>query len=298
MNLRQFEALYWIGRLGSFHAAARHLRMSQPAISARIREMELELGVLIFDRSDRRARPTAKGLELLQYAARIVAIESEIRERVAAPNALAGRVRLGVTPMSATGWVPVLLEQVAQSAPGIVVAMTVETSDTMRAQLDRGELDIAVVLGAVEMPRLRQESLGSLAVGWVASPALRLPQGPIRAADLASVPIITDRTGTHMFASAMSWFREEGTEPSVHHGCSSLATRVRMAALGMGAALVATSAAAGEAAAGRVLVLETWRPVQPIACMLAWPEAGLSAEARVVAELVRLMVADKGGIDI
>jgi DNA-binding transcriptional LysR family regulator len=97
MNLRQFEALYWIGRLGSFHAAARHLRMSQPAISARIREMELELGVLIFDRSDRRARPTAKGLELLQYAARIVAIESEIRERVAAPNALAlHRVRPGV----------------------------------------------------------------------------------------------------------------------------------------------------------------------------------------------------------
>ncbi len=65
MNFRQFEALYWIGRLGSFHAAARQLRTLQPAISARIRELELELRVLIFDRADRRLRPTAKGLELL-----------------------------------------------------------------------------------------------------------------------------------------------------------------------------------------------------------------------------------------
>jgi DNA-binding transcriptional LysR family regulator len=96
----------------------------------------------------------------------------------------------------------------------------------------------------------------------------------------------------------MSWFREEGAAPSVHHACSSLPTRVRMAALGMGAALVATSAAAEEVAVHRVRVLPTRRPVPAIACELAWPEAGLSPEARVVAELVRLVVAEQGGIDM
>jgi DNA-binding transcriptional LysR family regulator len=133
MNFRQFEALYWIGRLGSFHAAARQLRTSQPAISARIRELELELQVLIFDRADRRLRPTAKGLELLQYAERLVAIAQEIRDRVATPEALAGRVRLGVTPISAIGWVPAFIESLAQSAPAITAELVVETSDIMRA---------------------------------------------------------------------------------------------------------------------------------------------------------------------
>lgn len=297
MNFRQFEALYWIGRLGSFHAAARQLRTSQPAISARIRELELELRVLIFDRTDRRLRPTAKGLELLQYAERIVGIAQEIRDRVGTPEALTGRVRLGVTPISAIGWVPALIEQLAQAAPGITAEVVVETSDVMRPQLERGELDLAVVLGPVESPRLRHEALGSLAIGWIASPRLRLPDGCVSAADLAMVPIITDRPGTHLFAAAMSWFREEGAAPSVHHACSSLPTRVRMAALGVGAALVATSAAAEEVATSRVQVLATRRPVQAVACELCWAETGLSPEARVVAELVRLTVAERGGID-
>jgi DNA-binding transcriptional LysR family regulator len=297
MNFRQFEALFWIGRLGSFHAAARQLRTSQPAISARIRELELELGVLIFDRADRRLRPTAKGLELLQYAKRIVAIAQEIRDRVGTPEVLAGRVRLGVTPISATGWVPALIESLAQSASAITAELMVETSDVMRLQLERGELDLAVVLGPVESPRLRHEVLSSLAVGWIASPRLQLPDASLSAADLATVPIITDRPGTHLHAAAMNWFREEGATPSVHYACSSLPTRVRMAALGLGAALVATSYASEELAAGRVRVLATRRPVPPIACQLCWAEAGLSPEARVVADLVRLCVAEQGGIE-
>lgn len=297
MNFRQFEALYWIGRLGSFHAAARQLRTSQPAISARIRELELELRVLIFDRADRHLRPTAKGLELLQYAERIVAIAQEIGDKLGKPEALSGRVRLGVTPISAIGWVPALIDNLAQSASAITAELVVETSDVMRQQLERSELDLAVVLGPVESSRLRHEALGSLAVGWIASPRLRLPEGSVSAADLAGVPIITDRPGTHLFAAAMSWFREEGAAPFVHHACSSLPTRVRMAALGIGAALVATSAAAEEVAAHRVRVLPTRRPVPAIACELAWPETGLSPEARVVAELVRLVIAEQGGID-
>ncbi|MBV9539203.1 MAG: LysR family transcriptional regulator [Acidisphaera sp.] len=298
MNFRQFEALYWIRRLGSFHAAARQLRTSQPAISARVRELELELGVVVFDRSDRRMRPTPKGLELLQYAERIVGIAQEIRERVGAPESLVGRVRLGVTPISAIGWVPAMLEHAAQSAPGIAVELVVDTSDVMRMQLERAELDLAVVLGVLDSSRLRHESLGSLAVGWIASPRLRLPEGCLSAADLAAVPVITDRAGTHLFSAAMTWFREDGAAPAVHHACSSLPTRVQMAGAGLGAALVALSAAADEIAARKVRVVRTRRPVAPLPCGLAWSEAGMSPQARVVADMVRLAVAEHGGIDI
>jgi hypothetical protein len=47
------------------------------------------------------------------------------------------------------------------------------------------------------------------------------------------VPVITGRSGTHLYAAAITWFREPGAAPSLHHACSSLPTRVRTAALGV-----------------------------------------------------------------
>src|SRR5438045_2514356 len=97
MHLKQFEALYWVARLGGFHAAARHLKTAQPTISARIRELELLLGVELFDRSRRQAVLTAKGQELVGYAEQMLRLASDIQQRVGTPHALSGRVRLGVT---------------------------------------------------------------------------------------------------------------------------------------------------------------------------------------------------------
>jgi molybdenum-dependent DNA-binding transcriptional regulator ModE len=126
MNFRQFEALYWIARLGSFHAAARHLHTSQPAISARIREMEQQLGVTLCDRSERKVRPTPKGHEMLRYAAQVMVIAAEIQQRVGTREALTGRVRLGVPSISALTWLPHLLRRVARTVLGEI------TSDNVR----------------------------------------------------------------------------------------------------------------------------------------------------------------------
>jgi len=49
-TLHQLEAFVWTARLGTVHAAARHLHLTQPAISHRIRDLEEELGTQLFDR--------------------------------------------------------------------------------------------------------------------------------------------------------------------------------------------------------------------------------------------------------
>ena len=64
MNFRQFEALYWIARLGSFHAAARHLEDLPARRLCAHSRMEQQLGVTLFDRSERKVRPTPKGHEM------------------------------------------------------------------------------------------------------------------------------------------------------------------------------------------------------------------------------------------
>jgi DNA-binding transcriptional LysR family regulator len=293
MNFRQFEALYWIARLGSFHAAARHLKTSQPAISARIREMEQLLGVTLFDRSERKVRPTPKGHELLPYAAQMMAIAAEIQQRVGTREALTGRVRLGVPSISALTWLPPLLDRVARTYPGLIVEFTVDSSEILDEQMQNGLLDVAVLAGPVVSAKVTTESLGRVALAWLCSPRLDLPIGTLGAADIALWPVITDRAGTHLHGAAMDWFRSEGVEPTRHHGCSSLPTRIQLAVRGVGVALASPSAASRELAHGTLRLVETTRPPPSLEYVLAYSAVGLEPGGRLVAEMAKALIAQK-----
>lgn len=293
MNFRQFEALYWIARLGSFHAAARHLKTSQPAISARIREMEQLLGVTLFDRSERKVRPTPKGHEMLRYAAQMMAIAAEIQQRVGTREALTGRVRLGVPSISALTWLPSLLDRVTRTYPGLIVEFTVDSSEILDEQMRNGLLDVAVLAGPVVSPKVTTESLGRVALAWLCSPRLDLPIGTLGAADIALWPVITDRAGTHLHGAAMDWFRAESAEPMRHHGCSSLPTRIQLAVRGVGIALASPPAASRELAHGALRLVETARPPPSLEYVLAYSSVGLEPGGRLVAEMAKALIARK-----
>jgi DNA-binding transcriptional LysR family regulator len=293
MNFRQFEALYWIARLGSFHAAARHLKTSQPAISARIREMEQQLGVTLFDRSERKVRPTPKGHELLRYAAQVMAIAAEIQQRVGTREALTGRVRLGVPSISALTWLPPLLHRVARTYPGLIVEFTVDSSEILDEQMQHGLLDVAVLAGPMVPPKVTTESLGHVKLAWLCSPRLDLPLGTLAAADIALWPVITDRAGSHLNGAAMDWFRAEGVEPARHHGCSSLPTRIQLAVRGVGIALASPSAASREFSHGTLRLVETTRPPPSLEYVIAYTSVGLEPGGRLVAEMAKALIARK-----
>jgi len=121
MNINQFETLIWVARLGSFRAASRHLKMTQPAVSARIRELERELGVNLFDRTLRAVKLTPKGRELMEYAEQIVSLAALVQQQVGHDQAIAGRVRLGVTSIPARTWLPKLIRTINRSYPGVPV---------------------------------------------------------------------------------------------------------------------------------------------------------------------------------
>jgi DNA-binding transcriptional LysR family regulator len=269
MQLRQLEAFYWIARLGSFHAAARHLHVAQPSISARVRELEKHLGVALFDRGGRGVRPTAKGRELLAYAARIVEITGEIHQRVGERHALTGRVRFGVTSIPAVTWMPKAMRRLAQAYPGIEAEFVVDSSETMRAHLLRSELDLAFLAGPIAEPTITSRPLSRTTMAWVASPELALPAGPLGPADLAELPIITDARGGYLFDLAIDWFRAAGVAPRRHHGCSSLQTRIQLARAALGLAIVPTSLTARELAAGTLRLIDTAPPLPALDYVVA-----------------------------
>src|SRR5207302_6668515 len=77
-DLRNLETFVWVARLGGFRLAAEKLNTTQPAISARVATLEQEFGVRLFERKQRRAALTAKGLELLGYAEQMLQLRTDM----------------------------------------------------------------------------------------------------------------------------------------------------------------------------------------------------------------------------
>ena len=101
-NLKQLETFYWAAKLGSFTAAAERLNYTQSTVSMRIHDLEQDLGVSLFDRSQRTARITSKGRDLLKHAEELLNLSAEVHERIAAPGTRRGIVRLFEASVGAT----------------------------------------------------------------------------------------------------------------------------------------------------------------------------------------------------
>lgn len=131
---------------GSFSRAAERVNISQPALSVAIGKLEKQLGVDLFDRSNRRVHLTAAGAQFLPYARRI---EGEFNAAVAAIQAgqPTRKVRIGVLNTIPTGIVQFAIATMLQSASGSIRFELVERSEKELASLlERDRISAAVTL--------------------------------------------------------------------------------------------------------------------------------------------------------
>src|SRR5690554_5790751 len=125
LNLEQLRAFVHIARLGTFHAAAHHLGLTQPSVSQRIRELEATLDAQLFTRRGPRISLTIEGRALLDYAARMLAVETEIAERFESRDPLKGMLRLGVSDSFALVCLTELLRRLEMRYPQLKVSVVV-----------------------------------------------------------------------------------------------------------------------------------------------------------------------------
>ena len=93
LTLAQLEAFHWTLRLGSAHAAAERLHLSQPTISVRLRGLERGLERRLFERRGRRLEATTAGAALAVQAEQMLELATQIELGGADP--LRTRLRLG-----------------------------------------------------------------------------------------------------------------------------------------------------------------------------------------------------------
>ncbi|WP_133647792.1 LysR family transcriptional regulator [Paraburkholderia flava] len=146
LNLDQLRAFVDVVELGSFSAAADRRRLSQPAVSLQVRQLEKRLGVKLIERVGRRAMPTPAGTDLLQHAGHIdAAVSAALQDLGRHTSGGAGRVRLGTGATACMHLLPPVLVRLRRAFPDLDIAVrTGDTPDIAKA-VEENRLDVGFV---------------------------------------------------------------------------------------------------------------------------------------------------------
>jgi DNA-binding transcriptional LysR family regulator len=145
MELRNLITFIQVAELGSFTKAAEQIGYSQSTISFQIKQLEQELGCLLFERINHTVALTERGRELISYAHRVRTLTDEFKENLGKED-YSGHIRI-VTPDS-------VCEEMIYSHyldfhekyPGISIKFTTADTTVMFDMLDRNEADAIITL--------------------------------------------------------------------------------------------------------------------------------------------------------
>lgn len=262
LNLDQLQALREVVALGSFSAAADKLRLTQPAVSLQIRELEKRIGVRLVERLGKRAYATAAGEELVAHARRLAqdaeqAIAAMRRHR----DGWIGRVRLGTSVAVCTYLLPPVLTKLRHSQPDLEVLITLGTAENVVSRILDNELDIGVVTmpvrqhPALVVEQLREDPMMAFFPGGERKlPRHATPQY------LAGRDLILNQRTSQTYKIIAQWFETAGFELRPIMELNNTEAIKTLVAAGAGVGILPLERKRGILVYGKTQV----RPLQPV----------------------------------
>lgn len=237
MNLKQLQTFQWVAALGSFRKTAELLHTTQPAISSRISNLEAALGVKLFERDTGNVQLTAKGIELLPHAEKVLRMTEKLKSKMRGGSQLSGILRLGVSETIVHTWLPLFLAKLHEVHPRVDVEIMVDVTVNLRNELVNHSLDLALLMGPVSEFHMVNLELSRFALAWTASPQLGIkPSRQLSLDKLIRFPLLTYARNTRPCMELANHIRENCEEPARIFPSSSLAACLRMTVDGIGVA--------------------------------------------------------------
>ncbi|MGL6278269.1 MAG: LysR substrate-binding domain-containing protein [Gaiella sp.] len=161
MDTRQLRAFCAVVERRSFSQAAERLGVTQPAVSLQVRALEKRLGQHLLDRSGRRVEPTEAGWRVYRGAQRMLRLEEQLLDEVAAEadGELAGLLSLGASTGPAAVVVPRLVCEFRVRHPGVRVTLEVHDTQTVVDLVAERQLELGIVGAAPRHRTVRFEPL-------------------------------------------------------------------------------------------------------------------------------------------
>jgi len=293
LSFRQLRVFLEVAQLGSVSRAAEALHLTPPAVSMQIKEIESQVGLVLFDRVGRTLSLSTAGEYFVHHAKRMLAALRDTENAMSRFKRLEnGLLTVGMVS-TAKYFVPRLLALFRQEHPGIDVRLVVSANrEALLTQMQTSACDLAVMGRPPRELAVRSEAFAAHPLVFFCPPAhplLSLGHLPVEA--LGSYPFIVREHGSGTRHAMAGFFAEHRFEPSITMEMGSNETIKQAVMAGMGVSFLSLHTLWLELGAGLLRLLD----VEGTPVMRTWQLVHL--QSRVLspaAEAFRYFVMERG----
>lgn len=151
MTFQQLEYALALKRTCSYSRAARSVGISQPAMSIQIRNLEQDIGLTLFDRSQKKVRITQEGEVFLERAQLLL---TQVRQLKDLANQLGegfhGKIKIGIIPTLAPYLLPLFMEKLNKRFPKLTIIAEEAVTEEVIQGIKSGKFDLGIISTPVE----------------------------------------------------------------------------------------------------------------------------------------------------
>ena len=267
MNLQYLKFFYTIAKAGSFMKAAEELDYAQSNLSARIKQLEAELGAELFIRTRTGVELTDKGAQLLPYAEQLLSLSQEAESILSSDVLRTNALRIGAMESAAVSFLPAILTGFHQAYPDVRLTVSTGTTRTLLQRLENHELDCVLTGGTVQNDALafrtiRQEELVLLSA--------KCPVSADSWKEQLNRPLLVFPYGCSYRQRLEAILSDQGVLPSEVIEFTSLGAILSSVSAGLGIALMPRSAVSAFAGSGSLSQHPLPGPYKTIEISLAY----------------------------
>ncbi|MEO1774020.1 MAG: LysR family transcriptional regulator [Pseudomonadota bacterium] len=249
VTIEQLKTFLAVIRSGGVRKAAGALSLTQPAVTARIKNLEDTLGCTLYERTSRGIRLTKRGELLLVHAEKFEHLVEMVERDVVDPAGVEGRLRLGVSETIAQCWLPELVSSLHENHRRLEIEIDVDISPNLRTGLVNREIDLAILLGPISEQTVNNVALPGFELAWYTS-ASREPRA--NEADYLSRPVLTYARNTRPYRELKELlFERVGPDVSLFPS-TSLSACFRLVAADLGVAALPRALGQEHVEAGQI----------------------------------------------
>lgn len=154
LNFQVLTYFLAIANEESITAACEVLHVTQPTVSRQISDLEKDLGIILFERGPRKITLTKEGLLFKRRAEEILSLISKTeKEIIQDSEELEGTISLGGGELRAVDFLTTKMAEFQKLHPKVVFDFQTTTSDIIKEQMDKGLMDIGLLLEPIEIDR-------------------------------------------------------------------------------------------------------------------------------------------------
>ena len=160
MNIQQLEYIIAIDRFKSFTKAADYCHVTQATLSAMVKKLEEELGIVIFDRKQTPIFTTDIGLQILAEAYIITEHSRILKDKAKnKETAIQGSIKIGIIPTIANSLLPKIVRGILKKYPELHLEVVEINTHTIIEQLKNDKIDLGILSTPIEHEGMEEEVL-------------------------------------------------------------------------------------------------------------------------------------------